>query len=107
MYSVGSTEPRIELLRAQVERIDFSQKQLHTGAGKVVPYDTLILALGSRSNKFGWPGQDLDGVHGLFHWQDLEAMERHSAGLERAVIVGGGLFRHLSDKSLKTWKLER
>ncbi|MCE7922484.1 MAG: NAD(P)/FAD-dependent oxidoreductase [Haliscomenobacteraceae bacterium CHB4] len=82
---------RIELLRAQVERIDFSQKQLHTGAGKVVPYDKLVLALGSRSNKFGWPGQELDGVHGLYHWQDLEAMERHSAGLERAVIVGGGL----------------
>lgn len=82
---------RIELLRAQVDRIDFSKKQLHTSAGKAVSYDKLVLALGSRSNKFGWPGQDLDGVHGLYHWQDLEAMERHSAGLERAVIVGGGL----------------
>jgi NADPH-dependent 2,4-dienoyl-CoA reductase/sulfur reductase-like enzyme len=60
-------------------------------------YDDLILATGSQPNKFGWPGQDLDGVHGLYHLQDLEAMERHSKGLSaqkgagRAVIVGGGL----------------
>ena len=34
----------------------------------------------------------MDGVHGLYHLQDLAAMERHSAtGINRAVIVGGGL----------------
>lgn len=82
---------RIELLRARVDSVDFSNKQLHTSDGSIIDYDKLILATGSVSNKFGWPGQDLDGVHGLYHWQDLEAMERHSRGLRRAVIVGGGL----------------
>ena len=92
---------RIELLRARVERIDFSAKTLHTSTGTAIPYDRLILSTGSVSNKFGWPGQDLDGVHGLYHWQDLEAMERHSTALSaavrdnkpqgRAIIVGGGL----------------
>ncbi len=82
---------RIQLLRARIERIDFQEKKLFTQKGEAVAYDKLLIAVGSRSNKFGWPGQDLDGVHGLYHLQDLEAMERHTPGLERAVIVGGGL----------------
>lgn len=82
---------RINLLRARVERIDFQEKKLFTAKGETIAYDKLLLATGSRSNKFGWPGQDLDGVHGLYHLQDLESMERHTPGLQRAVIVGGGL----------------
>ncbi|GAB4497555.1 MAG: FAD-dependent oxidoreductase [Saprospiraceae bacterium] len=82
---------RIQLLRARIERIDFQEKKLFTQKGEAVAYDKLLLAVGSRSNKFGWPGQDLDGVHGLYHLQDLEAMERHTPSLERAVVVGGGL----------------
>lgn len=82
---------RIDLLRARVVQIDFERKTLQTSDGQLLPYDRLILATGSKPNKFGWPGQDLDGVQGLYHWQDLEAMERHSAGLQRAVVVGGGL----------------
>ena len=55
-------------------------------------YDRLLIASGSKSNKFGWPGQDLDGVQGLYSFQDLEAMERTTKhGISRAVIVGGGL----------------
>src|SRR5690606_35027609 len=45
----------------------------------------------SAPNKFGWPGQDLDGVSGLYSYQDLQNMERFSEGLQRAAIVGGGL----------------
>jgi NAD(P)H-nitrite reductase large subunit len=33
------------------------------------------LATGSKPNKYGWPGQDLQGVTGLYHKQDLEALE--------------------------------
>jgi NAD(P)H-nitrite reductase large subunit len=82
---------RIKLLRGRVESIDFEAKSLIIKGKNIEKYDKLILALGSKSNKFGWKGQDLDGVHGLYHLQDLEAMERHSAGLKRAVVVGGGL----------------
>lgn len=82
----------IQLKRAYVDRIDFDAKQLHfQGESAPMAYDKLILATGSQSNKFGWPGQDLEGVRGLYHYQDLEYMEAHSQGLARAVIVGGGL----------------
>lgn len=82
---------RIDLLRAHVDSIDFSTKQLSLNNGDSLQYDKLVLALGSKSNMFGWPGQDLDGVGGLYHMQDLENMEKYSPGLKRAVIVGGGL----------------
>ncbi|HLP96243.1 MAG TPA: FAD-dependent oxidoreductase [Saprospiraceae bacterium] len=82
---------RINLVRARIQRIDFAAKTLHAEDGRTLAYDKLVLATGSVSNKFGWPGQDLAGVRGLYHWQDLEQMEKYSAGLQRAVIVGGGL----------------
>ena len=83
---------RIQLLRGRVESINFEHKSLILKDKNIVNYDKLILSLGSKSNKFGWKGQDLDGVHGLYHLQDVEAMERHSVnGMNRAVIIGGGL----------------
>ncbi|MEM1220879.1 MAG: FAD/NAD(P)-binding oxidoreductase [Bacteroidota bacterium] len=82
---------RIDLKNAYVTKVDTQTKKLHFNDETSLDYDKLILATGSESNKFGWPGQDLDGVHGLYSKQDLEAMERHSDGLKQAVIVGGGL----------------
>jgi len=82
---------RIGLKRAYVERVDTAQRRLHLAGGEQLPYDVLVVASGSKSNKFGWPGQDLRGVQGLYNLQDLEAMERDTAGIERGVIVGGGL----------------
>lgn len=82
---------RITLKKAWVQTIDTEQKILHYDHAESQPYDVLILATGSQPNKFGWPGQDLGHVHGLYSMQDLMAMEHASIGLERAVIVGGGL----------------
>jgi NAD(P)H-nitrite reductase large subunit len=54
-----------------------------------VSFDKLVLATGSKPNKYGW-GQDLQGVTGLYHKQDLEALEKWAPSTRRAVIVGGG-----------------
>lgn len=94
---------RIKLIRGEVSMIDFGQKKLQFAenqhiddtafdpAPTEISYDRLVLALGSAPNKFGWPGQDLNGVQGLYSFQDLQSMEAHSKNLDRAVIVGGGL----------------
>ncbi len=85
---------RINLLKAHVSRIDFNTKKLilsQSGSVKEFNYDKLIIATGSATNKFGWPGQDLKGVGGLYSLQDLQTMENYSKNLKRAVIVGGGL----------------
>ncbi len=82
---------RIELVKDHVNTINYKNKTLGLESGKEIVYDNLILALGSKSNMFGWPGQDLEGVGGLYNFQDLENMEKYSPNLKRAVICGGGL----------------
>ncbi len=82
---------RIDLKRGYVKQVDTKEKKLVFQEGDTLSYDKLILATGSTPNKFGWPGQDLKRVHGLYSYQDLEAMEKYSKGLKRAVVVGGGL----------------
>lgn len=82
---------RIELKRAFVNQVDTNVKKLTFADGSSLSYDTLVIAVGSKSNKFGWPGQDLRGVQGLYSLQDVENMETHTRGIQRAVIVGGGL----------------
>jgi NAD(P)H-nitrite reductase large subunit len=82
---------RIELLFDYVQNIDVPNKTLQMKSGAPVQYDKLILAVGSKPNKFGWPGQDLKGVQGLYSYQDLETLEESAKTAEHAVIVGGGL----------------
>ena len=85
---------RIELKNAYVESVDTDQKSIHFSGGGTLNYDKLVIATGSKPNKFGWPGQDLEGVMGMYHKQDLENLERHAPNNEvckHAVIVGGGL----------------
>lgn len=85
---------RIDLKKGNVKNIDTDAKTLHFAEGDTLKYDKLIIATGSKPNKFGWPGQDLEGVMGMYHKQDLENLEKHAPNKEackRAVIVGGGL----------------
>ncbi|WP_436517583.1 NAD(P)/FAD-dependent oxidoreductase [Ekhidna sp. To15] len=82
---------KINLKRAWVESVDFDQKEIQFEGAEPMNYDKLILATGSQSNFFGWPGQDLKGVQGLYSYQDLELMEENTKDLKRAVILGGGL----------------
>lgn len=82
----------IKLKEARVNAIDKDNKSLTLNNGETINYDKLIIASGSKPNKFGWPGQDLKGVTGLYHMQDLKRLEEaHAKGVNRAVIVGGGL----------------
>ena len=82
---------RIDLCFGKVEKIDFESKKLSLDIGKTITYDSLVLAVGSKPNMFGWKGQDLPGVQGLYSCQDLELMEKNTKGIKSAVIVGGGL----------------
>lgn len=84
---------RINLVRGYVSEIDFDNQILNFDNGTNMSYDKLVLATGSTPNKFGWPGQDLKGVQGLYSFQDLELLEKNTSEtkVNRAVIVGGGL----------------
>ena len=84
---------RIELIRDTVTDLDPARKTIQLAAQGPLKYDVLLLATGADSNRFGWPGQDLPGVQGLYSYQDLEELEKNTAGDQctRGVIVGGGL----------------
>jgi len=79
------------LVYDHVTEIEPESKRLKLREGAPIEYDKLVIATGSKPNKFGWPGQDLDGVQGLYSKQDLDLMEENSKDIDRAVIVGGGL----------------
>lgn len=85
---------RIDLKRAYVTQVVTASKEVVCDDGSRLSYDSLILATGSKPNKFGWPGQDLEGVQGLYSKQDLDKLEKNAPNKDvckRAVIVGGGL----------------
>jgi len=85
---------RIALKKGFVKTIETDTKTLHFAEGDTLKYDKLIIATGSKPNTFGWKGQDLKGVQGLYTKQDLENLEIYAPNNEvckRAVIVGGGL----------------
>jgi NAD(P)H-nitrite reductase large subunit len=85
------TKNNIELIYAHVNSIDTDNKTLQLNNGSSIIYDKLVISTGSKTNKFGWQGQDLPGVQGLYNWQDVELLEENTKNISHAVIVGGGL----------------
>ncbi len=82
---------RISLKNAYITDIEFENKTLHTAENEQITYDKLVICTGSVPKTFGWPGEDLKGVQGLYSKQDVELMEENTANIKQAVIIGGGL----------------
>ncbi|MBD3419310.1 MAG: NAD(P)/FAD-dependent oxidoreductase [Chitinivibrionales bacterium] len=100
MLSISDVKPyedwfwaknRIDLIHRRAQQIDIENHDVELDNGASVHYDTLVIATGSRWNKFGWPGQELKGVVGMTHLSDIQELEELSADAKEAVIVGGGL----------------
>jgi NAD(P)H-dependent nitrite reductase large subunit len=81
----------------RIVRIDRHSKVVYGDNGSVTPYDTLILATGSRSF---FPPMDgmwasntelTPGVFGFRSLSDATSMLRHVKGKQTAVVIGGGL----------------
>ncbi len=85
------TKNRIDLLHARVDAIDTTARSISLNNGSTLAYDALVLATGSRTAFYDWPGQNLRGVHGFTTLQDLAAIETSSVGARKAIVVGGGL----------------
>jgi NAD(P)H-nitrite reductase large subunit len=82
---------RIDLVQARAEAIDTTTRTVALNNGTTLHYDALVLATGSRTAFYDWPGQNLRGVHGFTTLQDLAAIETSSVGARKAIVVGGGL----------------
>jgi 3-phenylpropionate/trans-cinnamate dioxygenase ferredoxin reductase subunit len=86
-YDEHRIEVRAETL---VEGIDRSAGTVSTSDGARIPYDTLILATGSRVRRLEVEGADLDGIFYLRTIGDVDAIRAGLAPDRRIVIVGAG-----------------
>ena len=80
----------IELLKADVTKLDRDKKVLHT-SGESIQYDRLVLATGSLPIMPPIPGFDIDGVFAI--QKDIDDLRRLFKRLEACkdvVIIGGG-----------------
>ncbi len=84
-------EKHINLVKKKVTHIEKTRQKIRCSDSSVYDYTRLVLATGSRYNKFGWPGENLPGVQGFYSRGDLELLEENCRNASRAVIVGGGL----------------
>ncbi|GAC1378247.1 MAG: hypothetical protein NVSMB30_26070 [Hymenobacter sp.] len=84
-------ENRLGLVHATATALNTAENLVVLDDGTTLAYDQLLLATGSESKLYGWPGQHLAGVQGLYNLPDLDAMSRDTHGIRRAVVVGGGL----------------
>ncbi len=81
----------IQLVQDHVIKLMPENKSLVLKSGETIDYDKLVLALGSKSRGNTIKGNHLNGVQSLYSKQDLELMEKNSAEVKQAVVVGGGL----------------
>ena len=85
-------EKNINLLKSRVIGLDREAKTLNLADGRMLHYDQLILATGSKPILPDCAGIDLPGVCSLYHFEDLNKIEGHlSSNVKNAVIIGGGL----------------
>jgi 3-phenylpropionate/trans-cinnamate dioxygenase ferredoxin reductase component len=83
--------PQIEVRTGtRVDNIDRASGQLVTTDGARIPYDTLILATGSRVRRLDAEGSELEGILYLRTIGDVDAIRARLAPGKRMVIVGAG-----------------
>ena len=82
---------KISLVNGRAKEVLPEKNTVSLENGDKLDYDYLVIATGSKPNKYNWPGQNLEGVSALYHKQDLEYLEKYSSKIKKAVVVGGGL----------------
>ncbi len=87
-------EHHVELrLGTRVEEIDREGRTVTTAgpAGReLVPYDVLVLALGSRHRELQVPGIQLDGVRSLRELDEADDIRHRLESAHDVVVIGGG-----------------
>lgn len=92
---------RLHLGEAAV-RIDHTQRTVHTDRDRRLPYDRLVLAMGSSPFVPQLPGIDADGVFVYRTLDDLDRIHRRAAHASSGVVIGGGLLGLEAAKALQS-----
>ncbi|WP_279605032.1 NAD(P)/FAD-dependent oxidoreductase [Methylobacterium sp. J-070] len=76
---------------APATQIDRENNLVVVGETHVLPYDKLVLAVGSVPIRLPKPGMDLPGVITFRDLADVAAIRRAAVQHARAIVIGGGL----------------
>lgn len=76
-------------LETPVTHLDLSQRVLST-KDRTFGFEHLLLAVGSKVNKFDVPGADLEGLHYLRERSDSQSIREAAQEAKTAVVIGGG-----------------
>ncbi|WP_232629847.1 NAD(P)/FAD-dependent oxidoreductase [Methylobacterium sp. Leaf118] len=76
---------------APVTAIDRGNRLARAGETHVLPYDRLVLAVGSLPIRLPLPGIDLPGVLTFRDFADVAAIRTAAVAHAKAVVIGGGL----------------
>ncbi|MGA9658164.1 MAG: nitrite reductase large subunit NirB, partial [Asticcacaulis sp.] len=74
-----------------VQAIDTTAKTVELHDGQRIPYDKLILSMGSDPIRLPLPGSDLQGVVAFRDLQDVSLMQKAAEAGGEAIVIGGGL----------------
>ncbi len=86
--------------------IDRAAKRVHSGKGREVPYDKLVLATGSYPFVPPVPGRERPGCFVYRTIEDLEAITESAHGKRIGTVVGGGLLGLEAANALKNLGLD-
>ncbi|MBK1855486.1 nitrite reductase large subunit [Verrucomicrobiaceae bacterium 5K15] len=107
-YEDNGVELHVNELATSIDR---KNKRVLTAAGKVVPYDKLIMATGSSPFVPPVPGIEKKGVFVYRTIEDLEAIKAYAKNSKTCAVIGGGLLgleaaKAAQDLGLKTHVVE-
>ena len=91
----------IELLTAEVLRLDATTRRLELDDGSVFVPDAVLIATGGVPHALDTPGVDLPGVHTLRSWSDCDAVIASLEGAAHAVVVGASFIAMEGAASLR------
>ena len=77
-------------LNTSIAAIDRKGKGLRSSNGDEIPYDKLVLGLGSRARQLPVEGVNLKGVHYLRNIADVDGIHENFQSGRRLVVIGAG-----------------
>ncbi len=91
---------KIHLIEGRVAKVDPAAKQIEFASGERLPYDTLLIATGSRPIMPPVPGIDLPNVHTCWTIEDARAIAAKAKPGSRVLQLGAGFIGCIIMESL-------
>src|SRR6478672_2332525 len=93
-------------LRTKVDVLDIEMREVRSNSGERVPFDRLLLAMGSEPRRLEQEGFSGPNVHTLRSFADARAIIEHAKPNSRAVILGSSFIGLEAAAALRQRKVD-